>query len=193
MGGQIPTSIDIYNPGMSAKVTIDIPYVEGSNADSLYSTFTRENIIKLCVETLRDMPDWKYLMEGQIQAGKSIQLAWRVGANLDWIWLEEDVCGNHRNWSVLCGIAFKQVILDFSYYFSEYLIYSFSRSVHKASRLRGSTSRAFSYSHTYEVWKAYRSATLHRGLSPSHKAEYADETADLPCHPQWQPFHFGHF
>ena len=193
MGGQIPTSIDIYNPGLSTKVTIDTSDMEGSNTVSLYSTFTRENIIKLCIDSLRNVPQWKYLMERQIQAGKSVQLAWRVGANLDWIWLEEDICGNYRNWSVLCGIAFKPVILDFSYSFSEYLIPSFSRTVHEASRLRDSTGRAFSCPHIYEGRKAYRRTSLRRGLSVSYKTKYTDETVDLPFHPQWQPFHLGHF
>lgn len=193
MGGQIPTSIDIYNPRMNTKVTIDTSDVEESNTISLYSTFTRENIIKLCIDSLRNVPEWKYLMERQIQLGKSVQLAWRVGANLDWIWLEEDICGNHRNWSVLCGIAFKQVILDFSYYFSEYFILRSLGTVHKASPLRGSAGRACSYPHTYEGWKANRRASLHRGLSASHKTKYADETIDLRFHSQWQPFHLGHF
>jgi len=109
MGGHMPKTLDIHNPGLSTKVTIDIPEAEDIDSGGLYSLFNRENVINLCVESLRSVPDWKFLMEREIKEGKSLQLAWRVDANLDWVWLETDVFGEPRDWAVLCGLAFKQV------------------------------------------------------------------------------------
>ncbi|KAF8809576.1 hypothetical protein BYT27DRAFT_7094201 [Phlegmacium glaucopus] len=110
MGGRMPRTVDIHNPGLSTKVTIDIPEDADTEGGGLYSLFKRENVIKLCVESLRSVPDWKFLMEKEINGGKSLQLAWRVDANLDWVWLETDVFGEPRDWAVLCGLAFKQAL-----------------------------------------------------------------------------------
>jgi len=109
MGGEIPRSVDIHNPRLATKVTIDIPESSEFDTDSLYCLFKRHNVIELCMETLRKVPEWKYLMEGEMIDGRSLQLAWRVNANLDWVWLDDDVFGKPRDWSVLCGLAFKQV------------------------------------------------------------------------------------
>ncbi|KAF8964211.1 Pleckstrin homology domain-containing protein [Flammula alnicola] len=110
-GGQIPTSVDIYNPGLSMKVKIDIPINMDVDNDALYRTFKRENVIELCIDSLRDMPDWKYAVQEQLNQGKSLELAWRANANLDWVWLEDDVTGKPRGWHVLCGLPFKQLAL----------------------------------------------------------------------------------
>jgi len=109
MGGEIPRSVDIHNPRLATKVTIDIPESSEFDTDNLYCLFKRHNVIELCMETLRKVPEWKYLMEGEMIDGRSLQLAWRVKANLDWVWLDDDVFGKPRDWSVLCGLAFKQV------------------------------------------------------------------------------------
>jgi len=55
------------------------------------------------------MPDYKYLIEKAIENGHAPHLAWRYHTNLDWVWLDQDVFGKPREWSVLCGVAFKQV------------------------------------------------------------------------------------
>ena len=102
----MPKTMDIHNPGLSTKVTIDIPESED---EELYCLFKRENVIELCTRSLRNVPDWKVLMEKEIKEGMSLQLAWRVAANLDWVWLDTDVFGEARDWAVLCGLAFKQV------------------------------------------------------------------------------------
>lgn len=109
MGGRMPRTIDIRNPGLSTKVTIDIPEAEDTVNGGLYYLFKRENVIKLCMKSLRSVLDWKFLMERLTKEENSLQLAWRVDANLDWIWLETDVFGETRDWAVLCGLAFKQV------------------------------------------------------------------------------------
>ncbi|KAF8908921.1 Pleckstrin homology domain-containing protein [Gymnopilus junonius] len=106
-GGQIPRTIDIHSPRLSTKVTIDVPENEEMHNGSLYKIFKRENILDLCMNSLRKVPDWDYLMENELAKGKSLQLAWRVDANLDWIWLETDVYERPRDWAVLCGLPFK--------------------------------------------------------------------------------------
>jgi hypothetical protein len=106
-GGQIPRTVDVYNPQLNTKVTVDIAESKGSTV--LYRVFTRENLIQLCLESLRKVPDYEYLIEKVLENGKSLQLAWRYQANLDWVWLDQDVFGKPREWSVLCGLAFKQV------------------------------------------------------------------------------------
>ena len=108
MGGRMPRTMDIHNPRLSTKVTIDIPETEEIEG-GLYCLFKRENVIHLCMESLQNVPDWKFLIEKEIKKGKSLQLAWRVDTNLDWVWLETDVCGETRDWAVLCGLVFKQV------------------------------------------------------------------------------------
>jgi hypothetical protein len=54
LGGDIPRSIDVHNPILNTKVTIDIPESKGSTI--LYRIFARENLIQLCLESLRKMP-----------------------------------------------------------------------------------------------------------------------------------------
>ena len=107
----MPKTVDIHNPGFSTKVTIDIAKPEDTVTENggLHCLFKRENVIELCMESLRNLPDWKLLVEKEIKEGKSLQLAWRVDTNLDWVWLDTDVLGETRDWAVLCGLAFKQV------------------------------------------------------------------------------------
>ena len=105
----MPKTMDIHNPGLSTKVTIDIANPEDAENGGLYRLFKRENVINLCMESLRNLPDWKFLVEKEIEEGSSLQLAWRVDANLDWVWLDTDVLGETRDWAVLCGLVFKQV------------------------------------------------------------------------------------
>lgn len=92
-------------------MTIDIPDSDGPNNNALYRFLRRDNIIGLCVESVENVPDYKYLLESALESGKSLQLAWRYQANLDWVWLDEDVFGKPREWSVLCGLALKHVNL----------------------------------------------------------------------------------
>lgn len=101
--------MDVYNPRLNTKVTINIPETDGTHSSDFYRVFRRENIIRLCLGSLEKVPDYKYLIEYAVQAGKSAQLAWRYQANLDWVWLDDDVFGDSREWAVLCGLAFKQV------------------------------------------------------------------------------------
>ena len=109
MGGSLPKTIDIHNPGLSTKVTIDNAKPKGTENGGLHFLFKRENVIDLCMKSLRNIPNWNFLVEKEIKEGKSLQLAWRVDMNLDWVWLDTDVLGDTRDWAVLCGLPFKQV------------------------------------------------------------------------------------
>lgn len=110
MGGEIPPSIDVYNPRLSVKVTIDIPKDESGNKEADKKVVTRKNVIQLCMDSLHDVPDWKYLIDEEIKKGYSLGLAWRTKVNLDWVWLEDDVNGKLREWAVLCGLPMKQLV-----------------------------------------------------------------------------------
>ena len=109
MGGKIPRTIDIHSPRLNTKVTIDVPENEEMQNGTFHRVFKRENILNLCMGALRKVPDWNYLMENELEKGKSLQLDWRVDANLDWIWLETDISDKSRDWAVLSGLPFKKL------------------------------------------------------------------------------------
>ncbi|KAJ3827599.1 Pleckstrin homology domain-containing protein [Lentinula raphanica] len=106
-GGILPPVVEIRNPRLDSKLKIDMPNVDGAQT---YRIFSRENLIALCVQSLRAVPDWKYLIERQLAEGDVLQLCWRQGSYLDWIWLNEDVEGRPRDWVVICGLALKQTM-----------------------------------------------------------------------------------
>jgi len=74
-----------------------------------HETFSRENIVRLCMDSLRSVLDWDYLIQRQIANGKTLELAWCLEMGLDWVWQEQCVDGTERYWAVLCGLALKQV------------------------------------------------------------------------------------
>ncbi|KAG7443112.1 uncharacterized protein BT62DRAFT_935448 [Guyanagaster necrorhizus] len=110
IGGQVPSVIEVRNPGLDAKVKIDVPKM--ATVEGYSKMFTRANVIALCLQSLRKVPDWREVIEREISLGKVLELAWRMDTNLDWIWLEDDVYGQRRGWAVLCGLAYKQAHLE---------------------------------------------------------------------------------
>ncbi|KAK0201660.1 hypothetical protein DFS33DRAFT_1349082 [Desarmillaria ectypa] len=110
VGGQVPSMIEVRNPTLDAKVKIDVPTI--TTVEGYSKTFTRSNVIALCLQSLRKVPDWKEVIEREISLGKVLELAWRMDTNLDWVWLEDDVYGQQREWVILCGLAFKQAHLE---------------------------------------------------------------------------------
>ncbi|KAF9077592.1 Pleckstrin homology domain-containing protein [Rhodocollybia butyracea] len=105
-GGLLPPVVEIWNPRLDSKLKIDMP----GNVDitQTYKIFSKDNLVALCIQSLREVPDFKYLIEGQLAEGNALQLCWREGSFLDWIWLNDDVDGLPRDWAVLCGLALKQ-------------------------------------------------------------------------------------
>jgi hypothetical protein len=118
MGGQLPRTLEVRNPRMNVKVKIDIPM--GDN-DQTYRVFSRNNVIGLCMDSLRTVGDWNYVVEREMMEGKALELTWRSDTNLDWIWLEDDIYGNPRASAVLCGLALKQVRILLFYFFHDVL------------------------------------------------------------------------
>lgn len=108
-GGVLPPVVEIRNPRLDSKLKIDMPNLDSSQ---IYKVFSRENLIALSVQSLRAVPDWKNVIERQLAEGDVLQLCWRQGSYLDWIWLNKDVDGRLRDWDVLCGLALKQVCLQ---------------------------------------------------------------------------------
>ena len=106
MGGQLPSTIEVRNPRLDVTVKIDVPNAEN---DQIYKVFSRDNVIRLCMDSLRAVPEWKNVIERQMAKGQTLQLAWRVDTNIDWIWLQHDTYKDPRRWAVLCGLALKQV------------------------------------------------------------------------------------
>ncbi|KAJ8080665.1 hypothetical protein PM082_017499 [Marasmius tenuissimus] len=102
LGGELPPTISVRNPRLDSKVNIDMPAVDTTEA---FKVFTRENVVALCMENLRSVRDWKYIIERQVAEGGVLELAWRRETHLDWIWLDDDVDGRPRNWAVLCGLV----------------------------------------------------------------------------------------
>ncbi|KAJ7044004.1 Pleckstrin homology domain-containing protein [Mycena alexandri] len=102
LGGLLPPTLEILNPSLGTRVRIEMPGIEAPEM------FTRENIISLCMQSLRRVKDWKELIELQLSGGKELELAWRLGTQLDWVWLDTDVQGQQRDCAVLCGLAMQQ-------------------------------------------------------------------------------------
>ncbi|KAJ6557386.1 Pleckstrin homology domain-containing protein [Mycena vulgaris] len=102
LGGQLPPTLEIRNPSLGTRVRIEMPGIESPEM------FTRDNIIALCKRSLRRVKDWKELIELQLSEGKELELAWRLGTQLDWVWLDKDVLGEPRECAVLCGLAMQQ-------------------------------------------------------------------------------------
>ncbi|KAJ7784673.1 Pleckstrin homology domain-containing protein [Mycena metata] len=102
LGGLLPPTLEIRNPSLGTRVRIEMPGIEAPEM------FTRENIISLCLQSLRRVQDWKDLIETELSGGKELELAWRLGTQLDWVWLDTDVQGQQRDCAVLCGLAMQQ-------------------------------------------------------------------------------------
>lgn len=91
---------------MNAKIKFQVPQMDMVDT---YKNFSRHNILQACVSHLREQADYKDVIERQLEDGKVLELAWRVDANFDWVWLDDTVFGDSRKWSVLGGLALEQV------------------------------------------------------------------------------------
>ncbi|PFH53944.1 hypothetical protein AMATHDRAFT_740 [Amanita thiersii Skay4041] len=103
--GSVPSTLEIRVPRVDTTVTIDAP--DTSN-ESVFDTFTRDNVKKLSMRILRSVPDWNSLIQQETHSGAKLELAWRSDTNLDWIWLDMDIHDKPRKWAMLCGIVSKQ-------------------------------------------------------------------------------------
>jgi len=75
--------------------------------------FTRESVIENCRKQMSGIHDWDTLVEEPIRKGERLELCWRSGSKLDWVWLEQDEEGRDRPWAVLWGVASAHVSVTF--------------------------------------------------------------------------------
>jgi hypothetical protein len=173
MGGQLPSTVEVRNPRLDTTVKIDVPTAEN---DRIYKTLSRDNIIQLAMHALQSVPDWKSIIERQMAKGQTLQLAWRVGTNLDWIWLEHNTYGIPRQWAVLCGLALNQVgIADMVWRHAHDEI-----TVNQASCLGNPYRRTLSDTHSSKERKSPPRTSIHRGISPTGTAQVSNESERVP-------------
>ena len=108
VGGRLPKSIEIRCPTLDSRLKLDLP-----NLDELilsdYGLFDRDTVVQLCEKSLRTVREWGWLVQRRIDEGLSLELAWRMGAQLDWVWQFRDLHEQSRDWAVLYGLALNQV------------------------------------------------------------------------------------
>jgi hypothetical protein len=120
----LPRYLDVHVPAFNnARVRLRVPVVgEDPGFDSLESVLrrlTRKQVIKHCARILSDVEGFRSLLvecgalsasdleHGGVVRGddvdKHLGLAWRHGDRLDWIWADDDVLQQSRDWNVLAG------------------------------------------------------------------------------------------
>ena len=104
LGGRLPESFEVKCPLVHSRVSIPIPG-EGEQWEAI----GRDYIIDSCSDALDRSFAWKTVVELPLLTGRHLELCWRFGLNLDWIWLHDDVNGNKRDWEVLYGLAMQSV------------------------------------------------------------------------------------
>ncbi|KAF7985501.1 hypothetical protein HWV62_3705 [Athelia sp. TMB] len=107
LGGEVPPYIEIRCPAMESRVKIDLPSALMLGDESGMATFTRQTVIELCREVLKNYRDWELIIEREVNAGKHLELAWRTDTTLDWVWLDEDIEEHRRGCAVLWGLSLK--------------------------------------------------------------------------------------
>ncbi|KAL0960649.1 hypothetical protein HGRIS_005678 [Hohenbuehelia grisea] len=145
-GGHIPRTLKVRNPALDTWVTIDVPQID-LESGTAFRMFNRDNIIALCAKSLRSVPQWKYIVQRQLEQGKTLALAWRSESSLDWIWLEDDVEGNFREWSLLYGLAFKQprrptnLEIRLAEHFPSHVVLKTGEHIHEPTAIEGYVDR----------------------------------------------------
>ncbi|KAI1789615.1 Pleckstrin homology domain-containing protein [Ganoderma leucocontextum] len=107
-GGQLPPFIEIRNPAVEIRMRVDVPGFDTADIDAAYKVFQKDNIVRLCERYLRSAPEYRAVLEHELGAGATFELAWRINSELDWVSQDTDVQGNARQWAVLSGLALKQ-------------------------------------------------------------------------------------
>lgn len=109
LGGEVPPFMEIHCPSLNTRVKIDIPSTDGRELSAAFPVFERRNIVNLCQKSLRTVQDYDVVIARIMAEGSTLELAWRWGTNLDWVWQCDDVEGKYRDWAILCGLAMTQV------------------------------------------------------------------------------------
>jgi hypothetical protein len=116
LGGVVPDSIEIRCPAIDARLNFPIPAIDLTTGLEGYKIFTRDRVIQNCRDQMSGIPEWDLLIESVLKTGAegeegTLELCWRTESKLDWAWLENDVDGAPRPWSVLFGVALLNVRL----------------------------------------------------------------------------------
>ena len=120
IGGRLPKSIEIRCPTLDSRLKLDLPNLN-SLILSEYGLFDRDTVVQLCEKSLKTVREWGWLVQRRIDEGLCLELAWRTGAKLDWVWQLYDLHGQPRDWAVLYGLALNQVSSYALIYFQSHL------------------------------------------------------------------------
>ncbi len=71
--------------------------------------FTRKQVLDRFNASVASLSDWQAILNSPVNRGRRLELCWRIGANLDWIRLDNDIQGNPRSWSVIFLAGCRQV------------------------------------------------------------------------------------
>lgn len=164
MGGELPRTLDIWNPRLGTKVAIDLPALDLMDPSAASKMFSRRNIIALCARSLKPVPGWSNFVDYEKMRGRTLQLAWRAETHVDWVWIDEYTEGEQREWPVLCGVAFKNAS---SCKFTCHCIL-IRKIVTSGTCLRTSCGGTLSGCNISQKWDDSHSATSDRGLCRTH-------------------------
>lgn len=101
--------MEIICPLVSTRVKIGIPDTD----EDAWKAFTRDYIVDQCSRAMKHSFTWNTVTQLPISTGRKLELAWRTGNILDWVWLRNNVEGEKRDWEVLYGLALQQVDVIF--------------------------------------------------------------------------------
>ena len=107
----MPKSIEVRCPALDSRLKLDLPDLNALLLSN-YGFFDRDTVVQLCGKSLKAVPEWAWLVQKRIDEGLTLELAWRMGATLDWVWQLRDLSGRPRDWAVLYGLALNQVSPD---------------------------------------------------------------------------------
>ncbi|KAG8886651.1 hypothetical protein FRB97_000071 [Tulasnella sp. 331] len=104
IGGTLPEVIEVNVPQLGSRIRFDVPSSEFLEVTQGYKTINRSYILDTCRQEI-GTEDWRRICD---DAG-SVELCWRRNGNLEWIWLDRDVDGNPRDWSVIYPVGFRRL------------------------------------------------------------------------------------
>ncbi|CCM03526.1 uncharacterized protein FIBRA_05660 [Fibroporia radiculosa] len=108
LGGRLPSSLEIHAPALGTRIRVNVPGADYSKFSTALAVFDRQNLLRLCLERLRKVKEYDFLIGQKLASGAKLALAWRLDTKLDWVRHVDDIQGSPRKWAVLCGLALNQ-------------------------------------------------------------------------------------
>ncbi|KAG8892497.1 hypothetical protein FRC00_011965, partial [Tulasnella sp. 408] len=105
LGGEVPSFVEVQCPELGTRVRLDVPEAEDGQGCRVMN---RKEIVEACRESLERLRSWENLYADEIRRGRRLELCWRTGPNVEWIWRDEDIDGKQRDWNVLYYVGFRQ-------------------------------------------------------------------------------------